>query len=311
MSDMPTEHPGDFGSGDGAGDGTIPVTPDEAGRRGAPIPPARGYREVTLLAVVVGLLIGIVMNASITYAGLKIGFTISGSAIAAVLGFGILKILRRGTIVETNIVQTVASAVNTSNSGVIFTVPVLILLGFTLSATDANFWLLTLAAIAGAIMGCVFIIPLRKQMIDIDRLRFPSAVGVSTILKSPGAGIQKFVVLMLGVLIGAAVYLPAALPNIPNPVAIADGDVVDGEPVEGSPLRVLVDQGRLSSARAALAYEMHEWLTSETAPDDILARGEALHARAILLRQVSTADDAQREEMLGMLAELDATIEAL
>jgi hypothetical protein len=188
MSETPSERPGlDLDGQRAAAPGdpgaTIPVEPgssdpgDPAGGSGHPIPASPGYREVTLLAVVVGVLIGVVMNASITYAGLKIGFTIGGSAIAAVLGFGILKILRRGTIVETNIVQTVASAVNTSNSGVIFTVPVLILLGFTLTWSDANFWLLTLASIAGAIMGCVFIIPLRKQMIDIDRLRFPSAVG--------------------------------------------------------------------------------------------------------------------------------------
>ncbi|MEO0717191.1 MAG: hypothetical protein AAFY58_09420, partial [Planctomycetota bacterium] len=54
--------------------------------------PASGgsYREVTLSALLFALLVGVVMNASITYAGLKIGFTIGGSAIAAVLGFGLL-----------------------------------------------------------------------------------------------------------------------------------------------------------------------------------------------------------------------------
>ncbi len=82
------------------------------------------YREITWEAVVFGVVIGIVMNAAITYSGLKIGFTIGGSAIAAVLGWGVLRgILRKGTIVETNIAQTVASTVNTSNSGLIFTVP--------------------------------------------------------------------------------------------------------------------------------------------------------------------------------------------
>ncbi|HID78357.1 MAG TPA: oligopeptide transporter OPT family protein, partial [Planctomycetaceae bacterium] len=58
-----------------------------------------GYREVTISAVVFGVVVGAIMNASITYAGLKIGFTIGGSTIAAVLGFGILRgLLRRGTI---------------------------------------------------------------------------------------------------------------------------------------------------------------------------------------------------------------------
>ena len=162
---------------------------------------------MTVSAVLFAIAIGIVMNAAITYAGLKIGFTIGGSAIAAVLGFGILRgVLRHGTILETNIAQTCASAVNTSNAGIIFTVPVLFLLGLPLTADSADFWLITLAAVAGAVLGAAFIIPLRKQMIEIDRLRFPTGMGVAAILKSPGAGTKKAVVLLAGVLVGAAIY---------------------------------------------------------------------------------------------------------
>ena len=165
------------------------------------------YREVTLSAIVFAVAIGIVMNAAITYAGLKIGFTLGGSAIAAVLGFGILRgVLKRGSILETNIAQTCASAVNTSNSGIIFTVPVLFLLGLPLTITSATFWLITLAAVGGAILGTAFIVPLRKQMIEIDRLRFPTGMGVATILKSPGAGPKKAVVLLAGIVLGASVY---------------------------------------------------------------------------------------------------------
>jgi uncharacterized oligopeptide transporter (OPT) family protein len=270
----------------------------------ASLPLGGGYREVTVLAVVLGVLIGVVMNASITYAGLKIGFTIGGSAIAAVLGFGVLKLLRRGTIVETNIVQTVASAVNTSNSGVIFTVPVLILLGFSLSWSDANFWLLTMASIAGAIMGTVFIIPLRKQMIDIDRLRFPSATGVATILKSPGAGVQKFMVLMAGIVVGAAIYLPAALPEITRPAEIAAATA--GEP---SPLEVLIERGRVSPAQAERTREMAAWIESQRAPEELVARGRALAEKDALERELSTlADATRREELLARLGEFEATI---
>ena len=165
------------------------------------------YREATASAIVFAIVIGVVMNAAITYAGLKIGFTIGGSAIAAVLGFGVLRgVLRRGSILETNIAQTCASAVNISNSGIIFTVPVLFLLGLPLAADSGDFWLITLAAVGGAILGTAFIIPLRKQMIEIDRLRFPTGTGVAAILKSPGAGPRKAVVLLGGIAAGAAVY---------------------------------------------------------------------------------------------------------
>lgn len=270
----------------------------------ASLPAGGGYREVTLLAVVIGIVVGVVMNASITYAGLKIGFTLSGSAIAAVLGFGILKILRRGTILETNIVQTVASAVNISNAGVIFTVPVLILLGFSLTWSDSNFWLLTLASVAGAVLGTAFIIPLRKQMIDIDRLRFPSPTGVATILKSPGAGVRKLAVLLGGVAIGAAVYLPVALPGIKNPVAITVG-----EAHEGSALAVLVDQGRVSPGGADRAREMAAWVADQSAPADLVERGRALHRKAILRGELSVLrDESLRPGLLEALAEVEATL---
>ncbi len=197
-----------------AGGTTIPPTAP-TGPIADPAGPRGGYREVTVAAILFAVVIGVVMNAAITYAGLKIGFTIGGSAIAAVLGFGVLRgILRKGTILETNIAQTAASAINTSNSGVIFTVPVLLLLGYQLSVSSVDFWLITLACLAGAILGTAFIIPLRKQMIDIDRLRFPTGTGVAVILKSPGAGAAKSVVLVGGILIGMLIFLPVGLPQL-------------------------------------------------------------------------------------------------
>jgi uncharacterized oligopeptide transporter (OPT) family protein len=170
------------------------------------------YRELTRSAMVFAIAIGLVMNAAITYAGLKIGFTTVGSAIAAVLGFGVLRgLLRRGTILEVNITQTVASTVNTSNAGVIFTVPVLFLLGYELTVRSVDFWMIAIACTAGAVMGVAFIIPLRKQMIDIERLRFPTGTAVASILKSPGAGAAKSIVLLGGIAVGALIFLPTQL----------------------------------------------------------------------------------------------------
>lgn len=173
------------------------------------------YPEVSWSAIVLGLVVGAVMNAAITYAGLKIGFTIVGSAIAAVLGFGVLRgLLKRGTILEVNITQTIASAVNTPNSGVIFTVPVLFLLGWKLGTSELEFWLIMLACVAGAILGGAFIIPLRKQMIEVDRLRFPSATGVAVILKSPGSGPLKSILLVIGMIVSALIYLPVGMAEL-------------------------------------------------------------------------------------------------
>ncbi|MEM1166166.1 MAG: OPT/YSL family transporter [Planctomycetota bacterium] len=173
-------------------------------------PTTKPYREVTVSAIVTGVAIGLVMNAAITYSGLKIGFTIGGSAIAAVLGFAVLRgILRKGSIVETNIVQTVASAVGNSNAGVIFTIPALLLLG-----REFNPWIAGAACVAGVILGVAFIIPLRRQMLDLERLRFPSATAVAAILRAPGAGPAKAIVLVAGVVIAALIYLPTQTPKI-------------------------------------------------------------------------------------------------
>lgn len=180
-------------------------------------PPPPPHREVTLAAVFFGIFIGAVMNASLMYAALKIGFGIGGSTIAAILGFGFLRgILRKGTILETNITQTVASAVNTTFAGVVFTVPVLYLLDkqLPLSLGSSDFWLLAAACVIGALLGGVFIIPLRKQMVEIDRLRFPTGTAVAEILKSPGAGSKKAIALCTGVVLGALFYLPSGLPSI-------------------------------------------------------------------------------------------------
>jgi len=153
------------------------------------------YPELTTTAVLVGYFLGAVIAVSIGYAALILGFSIEGSELAAILGFAILRgMLRRNSIIENNIVQTIASGVNGASSGMMFSVPAIFILGYGM---DFNPILLTFGAIAGAFMGIGFIIPLRKQMIDYERLTYPGGVAVATILKSPGAGIQKAMFLLI------------------------------------------------------------------------------------------------------------------
>jgi len=153
------------------------------------------YPELTTTAVLVGYFLGAVISVSIGYAALILGFSIEGSELAAILGFAILRgMLRRNSIIENNIVQTIASGVNGASSGMMFSVPAIFILGY---GTDFNPILLTFGAIAGAFLGIGFIIPLRKQMIDYERLTYPGGVAVATILKSPGAGIKKAMFLLI------------------------------------------------------------------------------------------------------------------
>lgn len=162
------------------------------------------YPELTTTAVLVGYFLGAIIAVSIGYASLILGFSIEGSELAAILGFAILRgMLRRSSIIENNIVQTVASAVNGASSGMMFSVPAIFILGY---GNDFNPVLITFGAIAGAFLGIGFIIPLRKQMIDYERLTYPGGVAVATILKSPGAGIRKAVYLLSAAILAGALH---------------------------------------------------------------------------------------------------------
>ena len=165
----------------------------------------RPYPELTWVAVSVGWFLGVIISVSIGYAALILGFSIEGSELAAILGFGILRgILGRKSIVENNIVQTIASGVNGASSGMMFSVPAIFLLGYSDRFDPV---VLTFGCIAGAFLGIAFIIPLRKHMIDYERLTFPGGVAVATILKSPGAGVRKAVLLLAAALLSATVHI--------------------------------------------------------------------------------------------------------
>lgn len=163
------------------------------------------YRELTLPAVGLGIVLGALMTASFVYISLKLGFGLGGSTVAAILGFVVLRgVFRGGSIVENNINQTVASGLNIASSGVSFTLPALFLLAVTdPSIGEFSPWPFIMAAMAGGFMGVVLIIPLRKQMIEFERLRFPSGIAVASLLKSPGAGARQAKLLGAGFAVSA------------------------------------------------------------------------------------------------------------
>ena len=161
--------------------------------------PQGPYPELTWTGVIVGWILGAIIATSIGYAALILGFSIEGSELAAILGWGILRgLLRRTSIVENNINQSIASAVNAASSGMMFSVPALFILsGEYENLTDFNRALMIFGCVVGAIVGLSFVIPLRKQMIDFNRLAYPGGIATAAILKSPGAGMRK-AMFMLG-----------------------------------------------------------------------------------------------------------------
>jgi putative OPT family oligopeptide transporter len=169
------------------------------------------YPELTWPALLVGYFLGSIIAISIGYAALILGFSIEGSELAAILGWAILRgLMRRTSIIENNINQTLASAVNGASSGMMFTLPAMYILGargLYPGVEDYSRVLMVLAAITGAVIGLAFVIPLRKQMIDFNRLAYPGGIAVATILKSPGAGAKKARLLLLGAGVSGLLHL--------------------------------------------------------------------------------------------------------
>ncbi len=149
-------------------------------------------REITPRAIILGIMVGMVMGVANVYLGLFAGLTVSASIPAAVISMGILRgVLKNGTILENNTVQTIASAGESLAAGIIFTMPALVIVGVW---TDFDFWTVTLVSITGGLLGVLFMIPLRKPMIvDDEELIYPEGVACAKVLtagQEGGAGMR-------------------------------------------------------------------------------------------------------------------------
>ena len=143
--------------------------------------PEETPREFTLRAVALGALFGILFGAVSVYVGLRAGLTVSASIPIAVLSISILRAFGRSTILENNIVQTTGSAGESVAAGVIFTIPALIFLGFSL---NTEYWRIFFLALLGGTLGVLFMIPLRRQLIvkEHGNLTFPEGTACADVL---------------------------------------------------------------------------------------------------------------------------------
>ncbi|MBP7738509.1 MAG: oligopeptide transporter, OPT family [Spirochaetes bacterium] len=163
-------------------------------------------KEFTVRAFILGLALAVVMAAANTYLGLYAGMTVSASIPAAVISMSIMRgILKKGSILENNIVQTMASAGESIAGGIIFTVPALVIIGVW---QDFRFWPTTLIALCGGLLGVVFMIPMRRALIVEDReLTYPEGVACAEVLKAGERGGPGFRAILGGLAAGGAVKL--------------------------------------------------------------------------------------------------------
>jgi putative OPT family oligopeptide transporter len=136
-------------------------------------------RELTLRGLILGALITLVFTAANVYLGLKVGLTFASSIPAAVISMAILSAFKDSSILENNIVQTVASAAGTL-SAIIFVLPGLVIVGYW---TGFPFWQSFLICTAGGVLGVMFTIPLRRALVTNSDLPYPEGVAAAEVLK--------------------------------------------------------------------------------------------------------------------------------
>ncbi|MSP53420.1 MAG: oligopeptide transporter, OPT family [Gammaproteobacteria bacterium] len=158
--------------------------------------------EITFRAVILSLILVVLLGAANAYLGLKVGLTISASIPAAVISMSVLRWFKNSNVLENSIVQTAASSGEALVSGIIFTIPALLLLHFW---ADFNYWQTVLIGIIGGTFGVLFSIPVRRALINDRALLFPEGMAIANVLKASVNSKLGMAPLIQGGIIGSVI----------------------------------------------------------------------------------------------------------
>ncbi|MGB8657840.1 MAG: oligopeptide transporter, OPT family [Candidatus Zixiibacteriota bacterium] len=189
------------------------------------IKPHEQVPEMTVRAVVLGAFLAIVFGVANAYLGLKVGMTVSASIPAAVMSMAILKgILKKGTVLENNIVQTIASSGESLAAGIIFTIPAFYIWNLTVPGFHhpINALEIFFLSLMGGFLGILFVIPIRRYLMvrEHGKLKFPEGTACAEIIKAGDEGGGRAKIVFTGLGIGAFYKFLMGLlrlwPEIPN-----------------------------------------------------------------------------------------------
>lgn len=156
--------------------------------------------EFTVTSIIMGMILAVVFGATNAYLGLKVGMTVSASIPAAVVATALLKgILKKDSILEANIVQSTASAGESIASGIMFTLPALLLWGFDLTISK-----IVTVAVLGTIIGVLFVVPLRRYLTveEHGNLPYPEGMATAEVLVAGDVGGSGAGVVAVGGIVG-------------------------------------------------------------------------------------------------------------
>lgn len=149
------------------------------------IPAEKVTPEITVTSIVMGIILAVVFGAANAYLGLRVGMTVSASIPAAVISMGVIRvIMRKNSILESNIVQTIGSAGESLAAGAIFTLPALFLWAAEGKMDKPGILSMTLIALLGGLLGVFFMVPLRNALIVKEHgiLPYPEGTACAEVL---------------------------------------------------------------------------------------------------------------------------------
>ena len=170
------------------------------------IPAERITSEFTVASVVTGILLAVIFGAANAYLGLRVGLTISASIPAAVVAMGVIRVLlRKNSILESNIVQTIGSAGESVAAGAIFTLPALFLWAGEGKMSAPSILEITLITLSGGLLGVFFMVPLRNALIvkEHNILPYPEGSACAEVLLAGEKGASNASTVFAGMGISA------------------------------------------------------------------------------------------------------------
>lgn len=163
-----------------------------------------GKVELTKTAVILGILLAVLFGGANAYLGLRVGMTVSASIPAAVISMGIIRILlKKESVLENNMVQTIGSAGESLAAGAIFTIPALFMWANETGDNPPGFLEISLIALCGGLLGVLFMVPLRNMLIvrEKNTLTFPEGTACAKVLlaaEQAGEAVAVFAGLFIG-----------------------------------------------------------------------------------------------------------------
>ncbi len=170
------------------------------------VPADKVMPELTSASIIIGIIMSLIFGAANAYLGLVVGMTISASIPAAVISMGIMRgILKKDSILENNMVQTIASAGEALAAGAIFTLPALFVWAQDLGMLGPNMFEITVTVLVGGVLGVFLMLPLRKSLIVNEHatLPYPEGTACGEVLKAGETGGIKAKTVFTGLGIGA------------------------------------------------------------------------------------------------------------